>query len=189
MANLIFRAAVLSAVAAIFMATAAEADHRPKYRGYRDYYAGRDYVDPPRYLRYFFVPREVYRDDDEFDEEYYDPTDDMPVQRQRPAVKKKAVVKAPSAKVPAKKLASVDKPALHSAGQPTQKKPVAAKPATGAISCEKAAGIVSGFGFSDVKAVDCGGQIHAFNAARDGKPFAIKVNAKTGELTEVRKVQ
>ena len=62
-------------------------------------------------------------------------------------------------------------------------------PVKGGLTCAKAEAIVSDFGLTAVKAADCGGQVFAFNAMRDGKPYAIKLNAKSGELTEVRKVQ
>ena len=58
-----------------------------------------------------------------------------------------------------------------------------------AVSCDKASSIITGYGFSDVKPADCLGQVYAFSAARDGKAYAIKLNAANGELTEVKKVQ
>ena len=42
--------------------------------------------------------------------------------------------------------------------------------------------------FRRVKAESCNGKVYAFNATRDGKPFAIKVDAANGELTEVKKL-
>lgn len=80
---------------------------------------------------------------------------------------------------------------------PPPGKPAAAKPATAtkktttpvtALSCEKATLVVSGFGFSSVEAASCSGRIYAFNARRDGKAFAIKLDSSSGELTEVRKL-
>jgi hypothetical protein len=40
-----------------------------------------------------------------------------------------------------------------------------------------------------VKPTVCSGRVYAFDAARDGKAYAIKLNATNGELTEVRKVR
>jgi hypothetical protein len=80
---------------------------------------------------------------------------------------------------------------------PTQKSPVAAKPATTAkvepppataLSCEKATMVVSSFGFSSVEAASCTGKIYAFNAQRDGKAFSIKLDSASGELTDVKKL-
>jgi|GEM_PF-3150379 len=59
----------------------------------------------------------------------------------------------------------------------------------GGLSCEKAGTIISGYGFSGVKASNCSGQVYAFDAARDGKTYAIKLDSANGELTEVRKVR
>ncbi|HUR43795.1 MAG TPA: hypothetical protein VMZ01_06830 [Aestuariivirga sp.] len=56
-------------------------------------------------------------------------------------------------------------------------------------ACDKAAGILSGYGFTAIKASDCTGQVYAFDASRDGKTYAVKLNAASGELTEVRKVR
>ncbi len=56
-----------------------------------------------------------------------------------------------------------------------------------AVSCEEAQGIVSDFGFSDVKATSCSGSTYEIEAVRDGKPFTIKLSAADGELTEVKK--
>ena len=56
------------------------------------------------------------------------------------------------------------------------------------MTCDKAGTIIEGYGFSGVKPGSCKGQVYAFNATRDGKSFAIKVNAANGELTEVKKL-
>jgi hypothetical protein len=58
-----------------------------------------------------------------------------------------------------------------------------------AVSCDKAGSILAGYGFSAVTAANCSGQVYAFDATRDGKSYAIKLNAANGELTEVRKVR
>ena len=56
------------------------------------------------------------------------------------------------------------------------------------MSCEKATAVVSGFGFSSVEAASCSGKLYAFNAKRDGKSFAIKLDPASGELKEVKKL-
>ena len=60
------------------------------------------------------------------------------------------------------------------------------KPA-GQMSCEAAAEIVSGFGFSDVKPISCSGSSYGFEARRDGAAYSITLNATDGELSEVKK--
>jgi len=57
----------------------------------------------------------------------------------------------------------------------------------GAVSCDKARGIVADFGFKDIKADSCSGKTYGFSATRDGKPFMIKIVAANGELAEVRR--
>lgn len=56
------------------------------------------------------------------------------------------------------------------------------------LSCNKAATIVGGYGFTGVTSSDCDGQVYSFNASRDGKPFMITLNSNSGELIKVRKV-
>ena len=68
----------------------------------------------------------------------------------------------------------------------TEKKAV---PSTGAMTCDKAEKIVSGYGFTAVKPTSCIGQVFAFNANRSGKSYVIKLSSTSGELTEVKKVQ
>ena len=64
-----------------------------------------------------------------------------------------------------------------------------AKPLPGGpLSCDKATEVVSGYGFSSVEASACSGKLYAFNAKRDGKTFAIKLDPVSGELTEVKKL-
>lgn len=55
------------------------------------------------------------------------------------------------------------------------------------LSCDKAGAIVGDFGFSAIKPSDCDGQVYAFAASRDGKPFKITLNSASGELIQVRK--
>ena len=56
------------------------------------------------------------------------------------------------------------------------------------LSCSKAETIVGSYGFIGVNPSDCGGQVLAFNASRDGKPYLITLNAISGELIKVSKV-
>ena len=73
--------------------------------------------------------------------------------------------------------------------EPTKNKQAStAASKSAALSCDKATSIITGYGFSEVKPADCQGQVYAFNAARDGKAYAIKLNSISGELTEVKKV-
>jgi hypothetical protein len=97
-----------------------------------------------------------------FDESYYEPQPAQP--RKKPAAKSQAQKKAAPADQTAKAAA-----------------------ATG-LSCDKAASVVAGYGFTGVTPASCGGKTYAFNATRDGKFFAIKLNAANGELTEVKKL-
>jgi hypothetical protein len=54
-----------------------------------------------------------------------------------------------------------------------------------AVSCDEAAGIVADFGFSDVRARDCSGDLYSFAATRDAIGYSIAVTAATGEIAEV----
>jgi hypothetical protein len=79
--------------------------------------------------------------------------------------------------------------------QKPQKNKAAAKPAeqkkaaaASGLSCEKATSVVTGYGFSSVQPSSCSGKVYAFNATRDGKSFAIKLDSASGELTEVKKL-
>lgn len=105
------------------------------------------------------------------DESYYEP---------QPAPAK------PKRVTPQKKPAATAKPA-------TAEKTASAQPskqdqASAALSCEKATAVVSGYGFSSVEAASCTGKLYAFNAKRDGKSFAIKLDPASGQLTEVKKL-
>lgn len=109
----------------------------------------------------------------QFDESYYEPEPAPPV--------KPKVAKPP----PAKPAATATNPALPQKTATT----APAKPlADGPLSCEKATEVVSGFGFSSVEASSCAGKLYAFNAKRNGKSFAIKLDPASGQLTEVKKL-
>jgi hypothetical protein len=160
--------AALAAAIAIAAPSAAEARTRLHIGFFAPYY----YSPAPE----FYYPGPGY---DEFDDDAYEPDlaygyePDYYEPEPAPPRKAKPLVKKPAAKKP--------QPAPKTAA----KKPVV--PAATLISCSKATGIVAGYGFSDVKASDCKGQSYAFNATRDGKPYVIKLSAKSGELTDVAK--
>jgi hypothetical protein len=114
--------------------------------------------------------RRVYRDEDEYD---------------RVAPKRKSVER--EKKKPAKKTtAKPAKPTRPDAQNGAEQKKTASK-AQG-LSCDKATSVVSGYGFSSVTPSSCSGKVYAFNAMRDGKSFAIKLDSASGELTEVKKL-
>ena len=180
----------------------AEAGERKKWRRLAapsdHYYATPGFVARVPGLRIFFGDYglseqefdELYGDQQEFDETYYEP---QPLQPAKPKPVAKAAKSKPAA---ALSTASIDGAAVPA--EPVAKQPVVAskpaspvKPATTAgagMSCDKAVSIVSGYGFSGVKPDSCKGKVYAFNATRDGRNFAIKFNAASGELTEVKKL-
>ena len=184
-------ATLAAGLAAGLLSIDAEAGHRFKNHWFYSY----DGNPPPRYSRYYrnyedISPEEyeqLYGDD--LDEAYYDPYYEPPVRKLKPA-KKKAVKSQPAPT--ARKKATPLKTAAPSVEKPKITVPAAEKPkpqSTASLSCDKAGAIISGYGFSAIKASDCTGQVYAFDAARDGKSYAIKLNAASGELTEVRKVR
>jgi hypothetical protein len=71
---------------------------------------------------------------------------------------------------------------------PREAEPKKKTAAASGLSCEKASSVVTGYGFSGVTASSCTGKVYAFNATRDGKSFAIKLDSASGELTEVKKL-
>lgn len=178
--------AALLAVGAL--ADAARADHRrvppPPPPDYYDY--DYDAYDGPPVIRHipglrilfgdYALTEEEYdalyeRKRRKFDERYYEPEPDI-------------VPPPPKAKrvTPPKKTETAAKPATGG-----QKTATAAK-SGGALSCERATSVISGYGFSSVEASSCAGKLYAFNATRDGKKFAIKLDPSSGELTEVKKL-
>jgi hypothetical protein len=106
----------------------------------------------------------LYGEGEEFDESYYEP---------------EALPAAPSAPMAKPQQAAAPR-AAKAAGQ--------GQAAASALACGKAAAIVGSYGFVDVKPAACTGRVYAFNATRDGKSFAIKLDAGSGELTEVKKL-
>ncbi|MGH6854222.1 MAG: hypothetical protein ACREDX_00865 [Aestuariivirga sp.] len=174
-------AALAAGLGAGFLAGEAEAGKRRFHiwNGYEGYYLGPRYIPPPRYYRYFEdISPEEYEElyGDDFDDAYYDPNYEPPVRKLKPAKKKAATAPKTKTVTPVK-----------TATQSSAKQPKSESKA--ALSCDKAGSIIGGYGFSNIKASDCNGQVYAFDAARDGKSYAIKLNALSGELTEVRKVR
>lgn len=178
---------VSAALAVVFLtgtlASDAFADHRrrPRVHVYDDYYAGPDVVRVPDVMRFMFggyrMTPEDYDDlyangEQEFDSGYYDPQVDQPVKKAKPRKPAKAAVKP--------------KPDLTTASTSKPKAPSAAK---SILTCDKASAVVGSYGFTGIKASDCNGEVYAFTATRDGKPFAVKLSALSGELTEVKKLQ
>jgi hypothetical protein len=137
-----------------------------------------------------------------FDESYYDPTLDPSKPAPKPVkhkpLKHKASKVAPpdtaaAPSQPQQTIGDVQPPKSASApsaeATATASATKAAPIGSGSVSCDKAQKLVQGYGFADVKPAVCTGKVFAFNAMRDGKPYAIKVDAATGELTEVKKTQ
>lgn len=201
--------AVSAVLAAGFLASDAEANHRKRmFYGYGYYQP----PPPPAGYRYYDMSPEefeqIFGDDDGY---YYD----RPVRKIKPAKKKKIAKSRSLKKKTVKSQAAAPKKTTKSvaavkqtepAKQPepapvTKKDPVktAAAKATAApqtetkskaaVSCEKAGTILTGYGFSDIKPSICTGKEYTFDAARDGKTYAIKLNSANGELTEVRKLR
>ncbi len=181
--------ALAAATSAFVMSGTAEAGRLFRFfqPDYYTYYPNPDDVYSPYYgdsRDYYYVPRRKHRhyydqynqQDTYYDPRYdpqYDPQYNAPVYV-KPA--KKKIVKAAPVTTPVTKKATVA----------TAKKP---SPASGGMSCDKAGTIISGYGFTSVTPTSCNGQIYAFSASRSGKNYRISLNAASGELTEVKKVQ
>lgn len=119
------------------------------------------------------TPRRAYRE--RYRDDYDD--DDPPAKPKRKASERD------------KQKNQKSKTAAKPAKQDEKKKTAASKaPAASGLSCEKAGSVVSGYGFSGVTPSSCSGKVYAFNATRDGKSFAIKLDPASGELTEVKKL-
>lgn len=182
----IVSAALLATFATGLLTVDADAGERRKVRrgpAYDHFYAGPPVIRAVPGLRLLFgdyaLSPEEYdslygEDDDRFDESYYEPEAIVPAKPQA----RKAAKAAPQDDVAT---ASIDNAPAAAADEPPK--------AAGSLTCDKAANIVSGYGFSAVKPQTCAGKVYAFNASRDGKSFAIKLDAASGELTEVKKLQ
>ena len=197
----LFAAAAIAVIAPQFVAGEARADNWFDFgffqpHRYRTYYPGPDYL-PVRRRGWVYADPAYYPPDpygnQPFDESYYDPTSDRalfgpPPVPHKPA-KKKTVHATPSAPAKAKTVAAAAAPATVDKTITTASLSAAASPvASTAMSCDKASKVVSDYGFSDVKPATCSGSTYAFNAIRDGKPYSVKLDAASGELTEVKKV-
>jgi hypothetical protein len=55
------------------------------------------------------------------------------------------------------------------------------------LSCDKAASVVSGYAFTDVRSVSCTGAKYEFRAKRADQAYAVVVNAADGTLVKVTK--
>jgi hypothetical protein len=205
-------AAILTAAVLPFTAGAADAQTRlrlgyyPYEPSYDSYYAGPLYIPQPRYYYYERLqPRRWpgWRRPNARNLYGYNPNKQFYVQRPPyfegdlappPRKKKKKKLSIPDKKsvstnTTKKKVAAreVDIPDANGSEAAPVKAP-AKKQASG-ISCDKAGDIVAGYGFSGVKATSCQGSTYSFAAAREGKPYTIKLSAASGELTEVKKVK
>jgi hypothetical protein len=195
MIHRVLLAAFVACLAGGLMTTGAEAGFRVQARdGSWFYYPGAGYVPVPYVFHYILPPGlndgpDQPGPDGSFDESYYDPSFDDPPAKPKP-LKKKPVAKTATATKPVTTATTATKP-ITATTTKTASAAATAEPQSpkGALSCDKATGIVSGYGFANVKPQSCKGQFYAFNGARDGKNFAIKLDAASGELTEVKKVQ
>jgi hypothetical protein len=154
----------------------------------------------------FFLPQfysheedDIYAYDPDFEDEryfepeyYMDPDDEPDYVAPKPKKKKKAATTAAKPAVK-KKAVSVDKKPDAATAAIAAKPPTAeaatAKTSSGGMSCDKAGQIIAGYGFTSVKPQNCAGKVYAFNAARGGKNYLVKLSAANGELTEVKKIQ
>ena len=181
-------------VSAGLLAAPAEA-HRRHYfyggNGYQTYYPGPEYIPADPYMRYFSDQYDAEQNgdagdqsgdaqDDGFNDNYYQPKLKSGGRKASPA-QIESFTRRKTGGVEQASRSTGDTP-TGSIGKP---KPAAVK----TITCDKASSIVQGYGFSAVKSTSCSGATYAFAATRDGKNYAIKLNAGSGELTEVRKVQ
>ncbi|MFT3988084.1 hypothetical protein [Aestuariivirga sp.] len=187
-------------VSAGLLVSPAEARKRYYYYGapYPAYYPNQPgFIPADPYMRYYSdqYDAEQYGDDDDdqygnngFDEDYYQPKLKAANRKASPA-QIESYSRSKSAKPVEQASRTVDDAPTGSISKKPVTKPVAAVPATKPVTCDKATSIVQGYGFSGVKSTSCTGSTYAFAATRDGKNYTIKLNAKSGELTDVRKLQ
>jgi hypothetical protein len=179
--------AIFAACLGVFASSDAEAGTRlhsnyftyePEYQ---TYYPGPLYVPRPRYFYYHdYDPDPPYAYD--YEPDYYEPQV-QPRRYQRPS-------KPPYAtrKLQQQKALSYEEPSLGETPPEAAKKPAPTKKKAAGISCDKAAKIVADYGFTSVKPANCKGLVYSFKGSRDGKSYTIKLSAKSGELTEVKKL-
>lgn len=186
-------------LAAGLFAGAAEADHNKRPRRViveDEYYPGPPIIRHVPGLRIFFGDYALT--EEEFDElygngrRYRDDLDEpepvKPRRKARDNAEEKAKQKQKTAKPAVKKAPESKSASAGTAKQTDQAKSVAKAAPSSGMSCEKASSVVTGYGFSSVTPSSCSGKVYAFNATRDGKSFAIKLDSGSGELTEVKKL-
>lgn len=184
-------------LAAGMLGTAAEAGHRrlpPPPPPDEEYYPGPPVIRYIPGLRYFFgdygLTEEeydrLYGDGERnFDESYYEPE---PIPPKRKPLKKPPPPPSPKPVAGQDSGQSTAAPPAAAKQQPQKTAAASPKPATTGMSCEKAGSVITGYGFTSVTPASCSGNLYAFNAKRDGKSFAIKLNPANGELTDVKKL-
>jgi hypothetical protein len=132
--------------------------------------------------------RRFAEDPYEFDENYYEPkVKSRPSLKERMKAQKavKSKVQTTTRKLPDVKVASANDADVL----PEKPKKKAAAPAqVKSVSCNKAATIVGGYGFSGVKSKTCEGKVMVFTATRSGKNYEVSVSSANGELTEVKRL-
>jgi hypothetical protein len=169
----------------------------PQYDPYYDPYYEEDfYYEPrPRVKRRYLKRERQYgnfdpRYDEYEDRPYVPPKKKKKAAKAKPAVKpetKKSTALAPKPETKKSTALAPNSDTKQSAALVPQK-PAAAKAQGSSMSCDKAAEIITGYGFSTVTPKTCEGQSYAFNATRSGKSYAIKLNPANGELTDVQKL-
>jgi hypothetical protein len=189
-------AAILAIAASALMPLSSQAGGRVHFNyfyydpGYRTYYPGPLYVPRPRYYYYYDYndePPYAYN----YEPDYYDPQVDEPQYQPRRYRRPSQPYVAPTQQ---HKTVTYDKPAdtydepAATDVQPEPAQPAPVKKKAAGISCAKAAKIVADYGFASVKAANCTGLVYSFKGNRDGKSYSIKLSAKSGELTEVKKL-
>lgn len=199
----VISASMAAMLATSFIAADAQADHRKRHHrapAHDYYYGGPEVVRGIPGIRLLFgdyaLTEEefdaLYGDEtDNFDESYYEPQP-LATGKPRDKPKKKSAAATKTVSPDDVTTASVSKTV-----EPNRKDTASlARPGkadkaaeSGKMSCDKAGSIVSGYGFSSVNPTSCKGKVYAFNATRDGKSFTIKLDAASGELTEVKKLQ
>ena len=76
----------------------------------------------------------------------------------------------------------------ESAGVPKRKAAQKRQASTSkSLSCDRAASVVSGYAFTDVKPVTCSGAKYRFQAMRGSQPYSVTVSAVDGTLLDVTK--
>jgi hypothetical protein len=176
----------------------------PDYGRYEPLPDGAYVMDEEDYYQYLKHKRQRRR---VIEESYYDPNYDEqrdPVYTQpkkakkkqvKPPVKTVAVPPAAKKAAPPKAVASIKpQPKTIAVAKPKTAVPevtttASTSAASSGMSCGKATQIISGYGFDSVSPQSCAGKIYAFSAKRSGKAYLVRLDAASGELTEVKKVQ